>query len=301
VCRKYGVSVRATCGVAARACGGRALAAQNADAGASETPLLRHCGARVPNADSAAMSERALDNIVVVLHRTQDLVNIAGTVRAMMNMGLSRLRLVAPDSYDAYRIAGIAHGSEWLLERVEFFDDLPAALADAVHVVGTTARRRTAAYNWQHPREAAPLLIERAADGPVAIVFGREDKGLSNEDLDRCNELLVIPSSEKHWSLNLAQAVLLIAYELRLAALADTPPLPRPKRDSAPARPTELEACFDDISIALGLIEFYKKRDPEAIMRTVRAVLRRADLTSREAKLIRAMAIEVRKYGERMG
>ncbi len=250
------------------------------------------------------MAENALDNVVIVLHRTQDLVNIAGTVRAMMNMGLSRLRLVAPDTYDAYRVAGIAHGSEWLLERIEFFDELADALVDASYIVGTTARRRTAAFVWRHPRDAAPTVMERAAAlaGPVAIVFGREDKGLSNEDLDRCSELLVIPSSERHWSLNLAQAVLLVAYELRLAALADAPPLPRPKRDSAPARPAELDACFTDISRTLARIDFYKTRDPESIMRTVRAVLRRAEPTSREAKLLRAMAIEVRKYiGRHLG
>jgi len=246
------------------------------------------------------MSESALDNVVIVLHRTQDLVNIAGAVRAMMNMGLSRLRLVAPDIYDAYRIAGIAHGSEWLLERVEFFDTLRKATNDAGRIVGTTARRRTAAYVWAHPRDAAPRLIAHASDaGPVCIVFGREDKGLSNEDLDRCNELLVIPSSERHWSLNLAQAVLLVSYELRLAALADAPPLPRPKRDAAPATPLELDEFFADAGRALELIEFYKTRDPEAIMRTLRAVSRRAELTSREAKLLRAMAIEVRKYNER--
>ena len=247
--------------------------------------------------------ERALDNIVIVLHRPQDVVNIAGTVRAMMNTGLSRLRLVAPDDYDAYRIGGIAHGSEWLLEGVEFFDTLDAALADASHIVGTTARRRTAAYVWRYPRDAAPALIARAAAdaGPVAIVFGREDKGLSNEDLDRCNELLVVPTSERHWSLNLAQAVLLIAYELRLAALADTPPLPEPKRKSPPARPAELDALFTDVHAALELIDFFKSREPESIMRTVRALTRRAEPTSREANLVRAMAIEVRKYIGRVG
>jgi tRNA/rRNA methyltransferase/tRNA (cytidine32/uridine32-2'-O)-methyltransferase len=242
--------------------------------------------------------KNALDNIVIVLHRPQDVVNIAGTVRAMINMGLSRLRLVAPDEYDAYRIAGIAHGSEWLLERIEFFDGLDAALADASHIAGTTARRRTAAYVWRHPREAAAPLIARAAaaPGPVAVVFGREDKGLSNEALDRCNELLVVPTGEVHSSLNLAQAVLLIAYELRLAALADAPPLPRPKRTSPPAGPADLDVLFADVSATLELIEFFKAREPESIMRTVRALTRRAEPSAREANLVRAMAIEVRKY-----
>lgn len=242
--------------------------------------------------------ESALDNIVIVLHRPQDVVNIATTVRAMINMGLARLRLVAPDDYDAYRIGGIAHGSEWLLERIEFFDTLESAVADASHIVGTTARRRTAAYVWRYPRDAAGPLITRASsgEGPVAVVFGREDKGLSNEDLDRCNELLVVPTSERHTSMNLAQAVLLVAYELRLAALADAPPLPRPKRKSPPARPTDLDVLFHDVAETLQLIEFFKTREPESIMRTVRALTRRAEPSAREANLVRAMAIEVRKY-----
>ena len=96
---------------------------------------------------------------IIVLHETQDIVNIAGSVRAMLNMGCWRLRLIKPALYDSYRIAGIAHGSEEMLAQVEFFDDLPSALADVGYVVGTTARGRTPAFVWQHPREAAPELL----------------------------------------------------------------------------------------------------------------------------------------------
>jgi TrmH family RNA methyltransferase len=237
------------------------------------------------------------DRFVVVLDHTQDIVNIAGTVRAMLNMGLARLRLVKPDLYDAYRIAGIAHGSEPLLERIEFFDTLPEALADAGYIVGTTARRRTASYVWDHPREAAPdlLRIGDEVEGPVAILFGREDSGLQNEALDLCNRLLVLPTNPAHPSLNLAQAVLLIAYELWLAANARKP-LPQPKRRSAPATPEQLNAFFVDAERSLEQIEFFKARNGPAIMRTVRAIARRAELNARESKLLRAMAIEVRKY-----
>src|SRR5919112_1988128 len=108
-------------------------------------------------------------DFIIVLHETQDIVNIAGTVRAMLNMGFWRLRLVNPALYDAYRVAGIAHGSEPLLEQIEFFDDLPSALADVGYAVGTTARPRTPAFVWQHPREAAPQLLELAAGGASPV------------------------------------------------------------------------------------------------------------------------------------
>jgi TrmH family RNA methyltransferase len=247
------------------------------------------------------MSSNPLDPFVIVLNQPQDIVNIAGTARAMMNMGFGRLRLVQPALYDAYRIAGIAHGAEALLERVEFFDTLADATADTGRIIGTTSRRRTSTFVWQHPREAAPQLVSLAPglSGPTAIVFGREDKGLANEDLDLCDRLLVVPTSLEYPSLNLAQAVLLVTYELWLAADAVTP-LPRPKRRSGPASPAELGHLFDDSRSALETIEFFKARNAPMVMRSLRAILRRAELTARETKLLRAMAIEVRKFFTRI-
>jgi TrmH family RNA methyltransferase len=246
-------------------------------------------------------SDSYAERFVIVLNEPQDIVNIAGTVRAMMNMGLARLRLVRPALYDAYRVAGIAHGSEWLLDRIEFPATLEDAVADASRIVGTTARRRTASYVWQHPREAAPELLGLAAEseGPVAILFGREDKGLENEQLDLCDRLLVVPTSTDHPSLNLAQAVLLIAYELWLAR-SDAGPLPRPKRKSGPATPAEMEHMFADAETALDTIEFFKSRNAPTVMRSLRAILRRAEPTAREVRLLRAMCIEVRKYFARL-
>jgi len=241
------------------------------------------------------------DSFVIVLNEPQDIVNIAGTLRAMMNMGLRRLRLVRPALFDAKRIGGIAHGSEPLIEMVEFFDSLGDAVADATRVIGTTSRRRTSAYVWDTPRAAAPGLIELAQrePGPIPIVFGREDKGLSNEDLDLCDRLLVIPTDPGFSSLNLAQAVLVVAYELRMTA-GEAWPLPRPKRRSKAADSRAMLALFDDCRRALDTIEFFKKRNAPIVMRSLRAVLRRAEPTAREAGLLRAMAIEVRKYFDRV-
>ena len=253
-----------------------------------------------------AIGTEHASRFVVVLHRTQDVVNIATSVRAMMNMGLRRLRLVAPVNFDAYRIGGIAHGSEGVLERVEFFDTLDAALADTSYAVGATARRRSQTFVWEHPREAAPELLtiaqEREKDGPVAIVYGPEDKGLATEDLDLCDKLIMVPTDPSYPSLNLSQAVLLISYELWLAAQDRAPAeLPLPKRKSPPATPRLLNDFFADTHTTLEEIDFFKKRKPEAIMRTVRAVFRRTHLDTREAKLFRAMMIEVRKYVRRVG
>lgn len=236
------------------------------------------------------------ERFVVVLNRTQDVVNIATSLRAMLNMGLTRLRLVRPDDFNAWRIAGIAHGSEPYIERIEFFDTLEDAVADAALVVGTTARRRAATYIWHHPREAVPRLLDSDAtpERPIAIVFGREDTGLLNEELDRCDQLLVVPTSAINSSLNLAQAVLLVGYELHLAA-TEARELPRPKRNADPATALERQALFEQVDAALDAIDFYKGKNPEAIMRTVRALLRRAGVDAREAALLRAMGIEVQK------
>lgn len=245
----------------------------------------------------------ALGRFVVILNEPQDVVNIAGSVRAMRNMGIERLRLVQPADFDAWRIAGIAHGSEAMLERVEFFDTLADAIRDTAHVVGTTARRREAAFIWQQPRQAAADILELAAsrDGPVALVFGREDKGLSNEDLDLCDRLVTVPTDPSASSLNLAQAVLLVCYELRMAALERQPTaLPRARRHAPAAGVADLQDLFGDIERALEEIDFFKKRNPAAILRTVRAATRRAGLDAREARLFRAMAIEVRKVLDRL-
>lgn len=249
------------------------------------------------------MLDRFTENFVIVLNEPQDLVNIAGTARAMMNTGLRRLRLVNPAEYDEWRITGIAHGGEVVLERTERCDSLEAALADAGHVVGTTARRRAAPHIWQHPREAARPLLRLAAEpepaGPVMIVFGREDAGLSNENLDLCDRVLTVPTDPRRPSLNLAQAVLLVGYELWLAGPGSDAGLPERRRSAPPASPAAVRATFEDIQRTLHTIEFFKKRNPDIIMRNVRALIRRAEPDSREARLLRAMAIEVRKYVER--
>ena len=238
--------------------------------------------------------------ITVVLHEPQDLVNIAHVVRALKNFELRDLRLVSPREYDAYRVAGIAHQTQDILARVTRFERLEDALADCVHVVGFTARGRTAKRNVQRPREAAGEILAQAEAGPVALLFGREDKGLPNEALDLCHRVVTIPTSPAYPSLNLAHAVVLMLYELAVTRGDATRPFKAPRREGPPATAGDLERLFADVEAALRVIEFFKTRQAEGVMRTVREVIHRTPLDEREVKLVRAIAIEVVKYGERL-
>ena len=238
------------------------------------------------------MTSTLLDSVIVVLFEPQNPINIGATVRAMKNMGVSRLRLVNPVEYDAIRIEGIAHGTMDLIERIERFDDFDAAVADCIHVVGFTARRRSAKLRLIDPKTAATELLDQAPEGLVAAVFGREDNGLPNQILDRVQATVTIPTTN-HASLNLGQAVLLALYELHLAASDATRTLAPPRKDAPPPTQEQYEQFFKDAEDALETIQFMKTRYPEHIMRTLRSLIFRADPNTRELSLLRAMAIEV--------
>jgi TrmH family RNA methyltransferase len=244
------------------------------------------------------MPESLLDSVVVVLYEPQDPVNIAATVRAMKNMGVSRLRLVHPVEYEVVRLEGIAHGTMDLIERIAHFDSFDDAVADCVRVVGFTARRRAAKLRVIDPKVAATELLELAPEGDVALAFGREDSGLPNEILDRVHATATIPTTH-HASLNLAQAVLIGLYELHLAAADATRTLAPPRKDAPPPTNAQFEQFFADAERSLTAIDFFKTRYSEHIMRTFRSLTFRAAPNARELSLIRAMAIEVVNYLER--
>jgi TrmH family RNA methyltransferase len=239
-----------------------------------------------------------LDQIVVVLCRPRKLVNIASAIRAMKNMGLWRLRLVDPAEYNEYEIEGIAHRSADVLAATTIHATLDEALADAIYVAGTTARPREARARVASPRELAPELLGRTSTGPVALVFGPEDNGLTNAEIDRCHAIVSIPTNPAYPSLNLAQAVLLVAYELRQAA-----DLPRPARDQRfrPASAAQLEELFDALERALWGIEFFKAHLAEGMLRTLRSLTHRAEPDAREAALLKAMAMETLNFLRRKG
>lgn len=243
-----------------------------------------------------------LDRTVIVLHEPQDLVNIALVVRAMKNMGLTRLRLVQPADFDAWRVTGIAHDTHDVVEKVEVFDDLPSALADASYVLGATARRRSTRQDWWTPATASAHLADR--EGTHAILFGREDRGLPNDALDLCHGVVCIPTNPDHSSMNLAHAAVVIMYELRKAALGDADwderDLSFKKRRQTPiASHEELEEFFAKWELAMEEVGLFTGLDPKPKMRSFRNLFQRADMDRRELGLVLATAYEVINFAER--
>jgi TrmH family RNA methyltransferase len=239
-------------------------------------------------------------SVLVVLHKPQDLVNIAVVIRGMCNFGVEQLRLVQPEEWEPHRVQGIAHKAAEVVARTTIFDTLDEALADCTFVAGMTARGRTVKRNVQRPADAAEELLAVPPPGRAAVLLGPEDRGLSNTDLDRCHRIVSIPTAHNYESLNLAQAATIMLYEL-FTRSGPPPDFKPPRRDAPPATREMLELLFGDIEEALSAIEFFKSRTKTSIMRTVREVIHRTPLDVREASLAKAMAKEVVHYLERKG
>jgi tRNA/rRNA methyltransferase/tRNA (cytidine32/uridine32-2'-O)-methyltransferase len=233
-----------------------------------------------------------LENIIFILYQPQDVVNVGGVARAMSNFGLRRLRLVEPAAFDAGRVAGIAHQAEAVIAGIERYPDLTAALADCGLVVATTGRARRVRYTRQSPRTAAPTVLAAAQPGaPVAVLFGREDTGLPNEALSSAHLLVTIPTDPAHHSLNLAQAALVIAYELWLAAQAaprDRPAAPVPALGAARE---EMFAALDALLEGPGgRPAAHRAHDLESLRAVLLRAVPRADEAARLTDLFRRLA-----------
>ena len=237
------------------------------------------------------MDEQLLQNIVFVLVEPQHSLNVGMAIRAMMNTGLSRLRVVRPREWNTFIISAAAHRSEAFQERIEFFDTLDEALKDVNLIVSTSNRRRELSPPIMPPDELAPIIFEHARVGTPAILFGREDWGLPNEVVYRSHYQLYIPTDPGYASLNLAQAVLLTGYELRRAVIQPRDDLPSVTIDpkDPPASEEAFRAGVEMILEALGRAGFFKPGQEPAKRMKVDRLLRRTRPTVSEAALLRAM------------
>ncbi len=226
-----------------------------------------------------------LDRITVVLHRPQHPGNVGSVARAMMNMGLSKLRLVSPCDYYADMARWMAVRGRDILAAAEIFDELASALADCHLVVGTVPPdRERFRFEAQPPRQLAERLLSIHRADRIALLFGREDCGLSNRELDLCQEFVSIPGSAACHSLNLSQAVMVIAYEVFLATLQGGESADRPRSDTR-----TLEAMYCHFEEALRSVGFLNGENPAHIMRDLRRVFGRSCLDEREVRIFRGI------------
>lgn len=235
--------------------------------------------------------------LAVVLVEPTDPVNIGGVIRVMANTGFLNLRLVKPVGFDPWHVIGIAHYTQHIVDATQVFDTVSEAVKDRQLVIGLTGRHHRVARNALPLQEAIDQLEDAAQAGQsVAVMFGREDWGLSNAMLDACHAVTTIPTNPAYPSLNLAQATLLVLYQLFQRASGEQQVYRPPRKTAQPASSGLLEDLFADLERALDAIEFLKQRSRVNALRSLRVALYRARLDVREASLLRAAFIEVRKF-----
>jgi len=238
----------------------------------------------------------------IVLVGTQHPGNIGSAARAMKTMGLDRLVLVAPHKPGHPDANAMAAGADDVLAGARICGSFAEAIADCAFVAGCTARQRQVPLPEFEPREAAPRLLGENANGPVALVFGPERTGLTNEDLQRCHATIHIPANPAYSSLNLAAAVQVMCYELRLAILAragragaDAP------RADPPASQDQMEAFFTHLGQMLHAIDFHKGRSPATVMRRLRGLFLRAQPDTRELRILRGIFADAERMARLAG
>lgn len=233
------------------------------------------------------------DKFAFVLFRPQSAGNIGAAARALKNMGFNDLRLVAPGILNQREAVAMAVHADDVLASATTWPDLSAALADCSVTVGTTSRRGGYRASAQPLRAAAAELHALSRTNKIAVIFGREDRGLTNRELKLCNRLVTIPTGSDYPSLNLAQAVVVVAYELMMAASA-------PAAADAPefVSATVSDAMLARMAAALVSIGFIADDNPDHIMFALREVFGRSGLTAREAEILNGMARQIRWVAE---
>lgn len=233
-----------------------------------------------------------LENIRIVLVGTTHPGNIGAAARAMKTMGLRRLYLVAPVGFPSAEATAMASGADDLLAAAVVCDTLDQAIADCRLVLGTSARMRTLDWSTLEPEEATALALGESDRHPVAVLFGRERYGLTNDELKRCQHLLYIPTDPSYSSLNLAQAVQVIAYELTRRSRAGAQRCRAGNHQ--PVTSEVLESFFGHLEETLADIGFIRKQ-PGKLMLRLRRLIHRARPDATEINILRGILSEIQK------
>ena len=226
-------------------------------------------------------------SIRIVLVGTTHPGNIGATARAMKNMGLSDLALVNPRFFPHEEATARASGATDILDNALVVATLADALTDCVYVAGASARARTISWPSMGPRDCAERMINESENGKVAAVFGPEKTGLHNDDLDLCHTLLTIPTAPGFSSLNVAMAVQVLTYELRVASLLDAGPAF--ESEAPPATSEEMEHYYTHLERVLQDIHFLDPQNPRHLMRRLRRLFIRARPDKNEVNILRGI------------
>ncbi|MSP27798.1 MAG: RNA methyltransferase [Methylococcales bacterium] len=230
-----------------------------------------------------------LSHIKIVLVETSHSGNIGAVARAMKNMSITNLCLVSPKLFPCAEATARAAGSDDVLARATVYQSLSEAVADCQLVIGASARSRTISWPEMTPRECAEKVVVNEAHNKVAIVFGRENSGLKNHELDLCHFLLRIPCNSNYSSLNIAAAVQVVCYELFVATNIQQETLVGDKGEQPLATATQMEMFYAHLHQALVDIGFMHPDKSKSIMRRLRRIYNRTLLDTKELDILRGI------------
>lgn len=237
-----------------------------------------------------------LTNVRVVLSHTTHPGNIGAAARAMKTMGLAHLYLINPQRFPDRQADAMAAGADDVLQNAVVCGTLDEALHGAVLVAGMSARVRDISQEIFSPRVAMPMLMQHAAQHPVALLFGTEMSGLTNDEMARCQFMVCIPANPAYSSLNLAAAVQLISYELRLAANLDAASLGAAVPEIFPAPAEQMASYFKHLEETLAEIGFLRDKQSTKLMYKLRRLYARARLQQEEVNILRGILTLTTKY-----
>lgn len=233
-----------------------------------------------------------LTKVKIVLVNTSHPGNIGAAARAMRNMGLQRLTLVEPLEFPSGVAVGRAASALDVLEGAEVVSDLKHALADCSLVIGTSARSRSIPWPMLTPEQSAQKIVQESQQAEVALVFGREDSGLNNEELQQCHYHVQIPADEDYSSLNLAAAVMVLSYEIRKAVLKLADQSDREEDeywDQAKATGDQVEHFYDHLERVMVAINFHDPDNPRQLMQRMRRLFGRIRIDVMEMNILRGI------------
>ncbi len=243
-------------------------------------------------------TKQLLSRIRVVLINTTHPGNIGATARAMKVMGLSNLHLVTPLNFPDAEATAMASGADDLLQHAQLHDSLESALENCGLVLGTSARLRSLSMPQFDARTAAQQAVAEVQQHEVALLFGRERYGLTNEEMQRCNWLVHIDANPDYSSLNLAQAVQVLSYELRMAAMdKDKPAADQPERE--PVDGLQMERFYQHLEQTLLDIQFLNPAQPKKLMMRLRRLFNRARPDQNEINILRGILTASQEAGRK--